>query len=200
MTNKSTDRKLRLKNVASVDVSDDSFLYECKVNDHRYVCELDTAASDIFLSLSAARKMKLPITPGEATLILGDGTSVKTAGTATATVTVGGVCSEEQIQLLSGKDTEILILGRSWSSKHQPSLDWRDYSMIRTREDGTKVRISPKNATRENRTSIKWMSLKKMVRELKKGNCELFSALLVNTCPEPDANNLESARQVNCSS
>lgn len=196
MTKRNQDKKLRLKNVASADETDETFMYNCKINNQDYICELDTAASDIFLPLSAAQKMKLPIKPRVENIILGNGTSVKTAGTARATIQVGSEYSEEEIILLAGEDTGILILGRSWGKKHQPALNWKDYSMVRTRNDGTKVRILPRNVQQSKDFSIRKMSFKKMAREIRRGNCELFMARLVNNGPEADQENINSVNQV----
>lgn len=194
MTENIQNRKLRLKNVASVEELDNSFLYDCKVNSHDYICELDTAASDIFLSLSAAQEMKLPISSGGQNIQLGDGISVKTPGTTKATIKVGHIYSEEEVHLLAGKDTGVLILGRSWGKKHQPELNWKDYSICRTKEDGTKVRILPRMVQTENLSTMKRMSFKKMAREIRKGNCELYMARVVNTGPNADRENIASAR------
>lgn len=198
MTVDNKDKKKRLRNVASAESVDSSFIYDCRVNEHHYQCELDTAASDIFLSKVMAEKWKLPITPKHDQVTLGDGTTVSTIGIATAVVQVGAERSEEQIHLLdSDVDTGVLTLGRSWGKKHEPNLNWKDYSMVRTKEDGTTVRILPKDCKPEKTTIIKRMSFKKMAKEIRKRKCELYMARMVNTeSSAPTKENLLSASRV----
>lgn len=196
MTKSESVEKLKLKNVNSAEEDKESFVYECKIDNQQFHCELDTAASDIFLSLSAAQKLNLPITDFKQDVVLGDGSSVSTVGTTSAKIKIGMVESVEKIYIISGEDNGILTLGRSWGTKHQPSLNWKDFSITTTRENGQKVRILPKTVMNQNRVSIKRMSFKKMARELKKGKTELFMARMTKVSPEPDSHNTESMEKV----
>lgn len=187
---------LQLKNVNRAEEKKNSFTYGCKINNFRYHCELDTAASDIFLSLDAAKKLNLQITAHNQDVFLGDGSCVSTGGYTRANIKIGKENSEEKIYLISGEDSGILTLGRSWGSKHQPSLNGKDYSITTTREDGTKMRILPKNVMNKNNISIKRMSFKKKAREIRKGKTELFMARISKVNPGADDKNIESTSKV----
>lgn len=114
VTTNFADNSKRLKNVASADASESSFSYDFKVNSYNYQCELDTAASDIFLSLCAAKQIGLKITPSKQRVTLGDVSVVSTVGTAKATIKVGSEYSKEEIVIPTGDvDTEVLTMGRS---------------------------------------------------------------------------------------
>lgn len=115
-----TNNKTRIvRNVASTKQGDSSFFYSCTINGNSYQCELDTAASDIFLSQRMEEEWKLPITPKTNQVTLGDGTSVSTIGTITAAVKVGPQSWEETIHILDNHvDTGVLTLGRRWWGKH----------------------------------------------------------------------------------
>lgn len=83
---------------------------------------------------------------------------------------MGAENSEEHIHLLdSNVDTAVLTLGRSWSKKNKPGLNWKDNSMVRAREDGTKLRILPETVDARKGTIIMRLFLKKMVKEMKRG-------------------------------
>lgn len=81
-------------------------------------------------------KFKFAETPLEENIILGHVTNITTSGTARATFGVGSEYSKWQIHLLAGEKTEVLIPGRGWGKRHQPSLNWKDYSTVRTMADG----------------------------------------------------------------
>lgn len=91
------------------------FLYDCKINNQNYTCELDTTVPKMFLSLKVAKQLNLPIQPTKATVILGDDTSAVTAGAAKATIRVENEYSEEDIHLLEGNDMGIYI-SKHWET------------------------------------------------------------------------------------
>lgn len=80
--------------VGIADETASSFTYSCKINGYEYTCEIDTAASDIFMPETTERTMGLDIEPRNETVTLGDGTSVQTVGVTVATVNVGEVRAE----------------------------------------------------------------------------------------------------------
>lgn len=72
--------------------------------------------------------------------------------------------------------------------------------MVRSRDDGTTVRILPKTVQMPKRTVIKQMCLKNMAKEVKKGHCELFMARLNTSkknCEQPTQENILSAEKLN---
>lgn len=175
-----------------------SFTHSCKVNELPYQCEIDSAASDIFLSKAAAVDMHLRIESQSESVTLGDRTTVPTIEIVKATARVGAELSEEEIHVLDNtEDTGVLTIGRTWGKRHQPSLDWRDYSMVRTRPDGTTVRIMPKGVKPGAATKIKPMLFERLAKELKKGNCELYMARLMRPGTNgADESTFEIAHQV----
>lgn len=71
-----------------------------KINDIPYTCDLDTAASDIFLSTSAATKSGLEIRSSTEPATLGDFTTISTTGMTTASICEGDICSEEEVKFI----------------------------------------------------------------------------------------------------
>lgn len=67
---------------------------------------------------------------------------------------------------------------------------------MRTRNDGMRVRIHPRNVHQEHSTTMNRISFKKLARELKKGKCELYMARMESTGNRGDENNLDSAEKV----
>lgn len=82
--------KREVSDVVSENDTGNTFTYECKINGNDYICEQDTAGPDNVLAKYAAIKMGLEIDNWTQTDILGDRTDVRTEGTTTATVEVGG--------------------------------------------------------------------------------------------------------------
>lgn len=195
----SEEVQLGLKSVGSAEGADKSFCYVCKINGITYQCELDTAASDIFMSEKIALEMGLEIRPHSENVVLGDGSRVQTAGIATAVIEVDEITSKEDIHLIKGEsDGGVLTLGRSWGRKHRPRLNWKEHTISVRRPNGKRCTIFPKTKSQDRKTSISRMSFKKMARELRKGESELYMARLVPTdeSGKMDNEKMESASKV----
>lgn len=82
---------------------------------------------------------------------------------------------EEEIHLLAGKGNGVSIFGRRWGKSCQLELRWKDFAMIITRENGTKIRFLCSNVHYDKKLTMKTVSFKRIAREIKEGKCELYT-------------------------
>lgn len=143
---------------------------------------VDSEAYHVFMSLDTARQCGLNLEEDRSEVELGDSSKTTVHGTVTATLQVSGASSTERIYVLQGPDkntARTVIVGRKWLRQHEPQINWRTRELKLKREDGKTYIVRPKlyRNTRE-KIQISHISLKRMKKMVRKGDCELFTVRL----------------------
>ena len=150
--------------------------YNCTLNGMKIVGHLDPGATDRFIDPNEAKRLRLPITPHEDDVELGDGSFVRSKGTTTATLNMNGLTSPEHIYVLPMSGNTKFVIGKKWLQNHNPNIDWRtEYIRIKNLDGSVKV-IVPRTVKRDaRRVSMKRISIKAMTRLVRKQKAELFA-------------------------
>ena len=150
---------------------------------HAVRAVIDSFASNNFMEIEEAKSIGVKIEKlNDFSVELGYNSLRPVHGKITAVLKIKGHLSTGEIYLIEMDDEEnppLLILGRKWFIEQYPNIKWSNNNLKITRSDDTKFIISPRKKVKSAETPIiKPISFKKLARVEKKGNCDLYMAIL----------------------
>lgn len=119
-----------------------------------------------------------------------DGSTIRSIGTTTCSLHIEGIGSMDTGHIITmTHDTLVLTLGKACCCVPRPHIDWKDLSIRRTRDYCATVLTMPRHipfGTVE--PSIKNSYFKKMVRTVKKVDCDLLTVRMQDSDNSYDIN------------